>query len=270
MKSGIKLTSEIIVLTSLIVFISCGQQKKNEDKTDLKDTVDLSKDLSDRDIAAKIDTALFHIDTMIKPVNLNGNRYALLITKDKYDENKASTYNEDEKGYNSPISVHFFDYNTSKIIRSEKFSENTFNRFEQFSITGSKVANTFLTLTDYAGGSGYRGNLYEITNATPFQVKKIFDFGELSYFIISKAGDRIIKLDGDWNFDEGETHFSNHRYNIYDFTITDPVQSKLLGKTKQKYSGLDEGKPIKQILDDIRSKEPGLLQTVDLSNFVFR
>ena len=276
MNSCIKLTRLIIVLTSLIVFPSCGQNKGNEpainskdSSVQLKDLSDQSKDFSDQEIATKIDTTLFHIDTIIKSVNFNGKRYALLITKDKYDENKKSTYDENEQGYVSPVSAHFFDYTTAKIIKSEKFSENTFDRFNQFSSQDTKAANTFLSLSDRAGGSGYTGNLYKISMGDSFQFKNVFDFNALSYFIFSKEGGRVIKLDAVWNSDEGETHFSDHRYNIYDYSITDPVQSKLLGKTKQKYPGGDEEKSVKEILDDIKAKEPDLLKNVALSDFVF-
>jgi hypothetical protein len=267
----IKLNRLAFALTiPLLILSSCGQNKNKEPEVKSSPELKTSpKDLSIGEISAKIDTALFHVDTILNPIKINADKFALIVTKDKYDENKKSTYDEDEEAYISPISVHVFDYNKNMIVTSKKFEENSFAEFNPYILPGEQAKNYFLSLISSAGGSGFSGTIYQIVAADSVQFKNILDFGALSYLIFSKQGDRIIKLEGDWNSDEGESHFANHRYSIYDYSITGSVQSKLLGKTKQKYSSGDEEKSIKEILESIKSKEPELLKTVELSDFVF-
>jgi hypothetical protein len=215
-----------------------------------------------------IDSSKYAIDSVFSPVTIDSKHYTIIIAKDRYDE-KHVRYPESEL-YFSPITIFIYNNDVSKIVFTEKYEENEL--YFYLNLKKDSLADDlfYLGMISFAGGSGYIGTFYSITfNDTP-KVNLLFQFSELSHIAIEISGKEFIHIQGVWNFDENEAHFSNHRYNIFKHYIDGgKVTTKKLGKTKFKYSCFDEDMPVDEIFKDIFSKEPKLMKNIDLTKYVY-
>jgi hypothetical protein len=218
-------------------------------------------------IALLADSAIYTIDTVIRNLRFNNNDYLIVVAKDKYND-KQKLYNNGDIFF-SPITVIIYDITTSKAVYSSKYDDNEFYFFINIEKDSNKDGRYYMGMLSSGGGSGYIGTLFGISFNDKPKLVKLFDFSELSHIAINVSGNEFLHLEGVWNFDENEAHFSNHRYIIRTHTINgETVLTKKLGKTKGKYSSFDEDMPVDEIFKAIFSKESKLVKNIDLNKFI--
>jgi len=190
-------------------------------------------------------------DTLVKAM-INNHLYKIEIT------------NKNLKDKNN-LSLTIKELQTDKKIFSQQFKENEYSLFKLKSDSLNTPGRLFLEVKFDGGGSGFQGNCYEIANhGSKFNLYPVYNLDELSllYFF---SDDEIIKLEGDWNFSENETHFSKHRYVISKYNYNNSGYKKILiGKTKFKYASLNELNSPKKVLIAIKKREPQLLKSIRL------
>jgi hypothetical protein len=215
-----------------------------------------------------IDSSKYAIDSVISPVIVDGKNYSIIIAKDRYNE-KQIRYPESEL-YFSPITIFIYNNDVSKIVFTEKYEENELYFYLNLKKDSLNDGLFYLGMISFGGGSGFLGTFYNVTfNEIP-KVNSLFEFSELSHIAIEISGKEFIHIQGVWNFDESEAHFSNHRYNIFKHYIDGgKVATKKLGKTKFKYSCFDEDMPVDEIFKDIFNKEPKLMKNIDLTKYIY-
>ena len=203
------------------------------------------------------DTNLYAPDTLIEKVNIDDKLFSIEFLRAKYNEASSKNINE--------LSILIKNIELGKNEYRCKFKENEYNIFKvnHTSLTGK--GKLFLTLDFNGRGSGFNGKCFEISARNKkIEIYPIYNFDELSliYFI---SDSEIIKLEGIWNFKENESHFSNHRYMITQYKYIDTKFTAVkLGNTILKYSSFDEDKSPKQVLTEIKKREPLLLKSLNL------
>lgn len=217
-------------------------------------------------------TSLYKLDTTIKNVNVNGEKYSF---KAFYERNQSSTIAaQDDEEYKS-VSFLFFKENSQKpeLIKSMSLEEGEFihyNVYKGQNQSLDKDGRLYLLINKSFGGSGSSSEIYTVSNQDgKVSMEKIFECsGELDYKIYKKNDDEILLLQGIWG--DNESHFANHRYLVKNYKFENGSFKEItIGKTKYKYSSLDEDKPVEQILIDMKTKEPLLFQSINISDYKF-
>ncbi len=215
-----------------------------------------------------VDSTKYSIDTVIRNVKFKNSEYLIIFAKDKYNE-KQKPYTEGDI-YFSPITVIIYDIVASLPVFSVKYDENEFFFFRNLENDSTKDARCFVGMLSAGGGSGYIGTIFSILINDKPKLVPLFDFSELSHLAVNLSGNEFIHIEGIWNFNENEAHFSEHRYIISTKTINgESVINKKLGKTKGKYSSFDEDMPVDEIFKKIFEKESKLLKNIDLNKFTY-
>ena len=233
---------------------------------------------SDNPIDYYSNSTIFKVDTIIQDVLICGNKFSIKILRDQVDEQLNPFLEEDEPSFRqSPMTVIFINNTDGKVVYLKKFdSEPNDYPYLNYSFYKSQdqSLNTngklYLLLNKNFGGSGSISNRYLIDyKDNKICFSHLFESsGELTYILYNKNDNEIIVLDGIWNTKEDESHFANHRYKIKKYSYTDGRFLEIeIGKTKFKYSSLDENKSNLEILKDIKTKEPLLLIDLKLSNY---
>lgn len=232
----------VIFLTMLLFLNVCKGQTKRESNNNFSDTV------------------LYTVDTLIDNANIDNKLFSIEFLRDKHNE--VSSGRNDR----NMLTLVIKNSKTGKIQYFKKFNENQYDIFKIKRGSLNVKGRLFLEVEFDGGGSGFNGKCFEVatTRNGKIEIYPVYSFDELS-LIYFKNDNEIIVLEGIWNFKENESHFSNHRYAItkYNYINSKFVQTKL-GKTKLKYSSLDADKLPKQILTEIKKKEPLILESINL------
>lgn len=215
-----------------------------------------------------IDSSVYKVDSVISKIKVKGNNYQIIIAKDKYDD-KQKKYAEGDYFF-SPITIFIYDNSTSKTIFKKKYDENEFFTFLNVKNDTTQDGLFYLGMLSSGGGSGYIGTLYSINFENEPKLVPLFDFSELSHVAIDFSGKKFVHIQGIWNFDENEAHFSNHRYTVFTHSIDgEKVITKKLGKTKFKYSSFDDDMPLDEIFKSLFVQEPKLVKDIDINRLKF-
>ncbi len=219
-----------------------------------------------------IDTSIYIIDSIIKDVNIKNGSFDFYFLSNKYDEHNKLIQHNIASPAIAQITVIVKQKSEAKILFKKTFPENEFSLFKNTGAT-NRPGNLFLLMTDFGGGSGFSSKIFLMTDKGGIDANEILTFGELSYFAFDKDDKNIILIDGIWSFNENEneSHFSKHRYKVYTFKQNgnNYIKTKL-GETKFKYSSWDDGESFKEILNEIRKREPELLTGVKIESYIFK
>jgi hypothetical protein len=217
----------------------------------------------------------FKVDSVFENVAINGGMFTIMVLRDKLDENMHAFLDEDEPYFSqSPITIAIAKTGNKNpmYIKRFDFEPGIYPNFSYHFFKGQNQSlNTpgklYLTFTKNFGGSGHTGINYFIDfKEGQINLKNIFSFGTLSYEAFSKTDNEILLLNGIWG--EEETHFSSHRYKIIKYKYNNDFFEEIeIGETKFKYSSLDDDKSVKQIMVEIKAKEPLLLQSIKISDY---
>ncbi|MBU0489228.1 MAG: hypothetical protein KKA07_04415 [Bacteroidetes bacterium] len=223
------------------------------------------------------DTGVFKTDTVINRVLIEEEQFTIEVYRNIFNEH-IYTYSASGDPYfeQSPITI-IIKNSDSEIVYLKTFDfepdDYPYLIYSFYKGQGqdlNKPGKLYVEINISYGGSGSLSNIYFITlkNGT-ISFNKLFQVsGVLDYVVYSSYDSEIIVLEGIWNFEEGETHFANHRYMITRYIFIDnSFQKKEIGMTVNKYSSLDEDKPIMETLKEIENREPELLQEINISDF---
>lgn len=219
-----------------------------------------------------IDTSKYTIDTTIKNVNLDDSLFAFQFVKQKLKNNEVSENYVGILAINEMTNkIAFIDTNDALFANTENglLSNEQYKLFKNNKANLNEKGKLFFEQTVSGGGSGYVVNLYGLSTRNGNLIMfKIFRAGELDFYEISEDGNWIIRLCGIWNFEQNETHFSEHRFKIiYYHNEKYNFDKRLERTTYLKYSNVDEGKSFHDIVSDIRSHEPALWEQINLEEF---
>jgi hypothetical protein len=217
-------------------------------------------------------TLIYKLDTVINNVNINGKQLCL---KALYEKRKSNDTSVQEEGDYKTITFLLFKNDSQKpqLIKNMPIEEGEYIHYDIHKGQQQpldKDGKLYLFVNKSFGGSGSGTAVYIIGNKSQqLFIDKIFECSsELDYIIYANNDNDILLLKGIWG--ENESHFANHRYTIKNYNFENgSVKETTIGWTKFRYSSLDEDKPVQQILTDMKTKEPFLLQTIKISDYKF-
>ena len=226
------------------------------------------------------DTSIFKMDTVINNLLIEGTEFSVQILRDRVDEHLERFTEDDEPSLNqSPITIMLTNNSNGKVIYTKKFdfepNDYPHLNYSFYKGQGQNVKDNgklyFVINKGYEGSGSTSIRYFVEYKDGKINLTQLFkSSGELSYIVYKKNDNEILVLDGIWNMKENESHFANHRYTITKYLYTNTsYDKKEIGQTKFKYSSLDEDKPISQILSDIKTKEPILLKSINLSEYKY-
>jgi hypothetical protein len=214
-----------------------------------------------------VDTGLYVIDTTITHVYIDGGYFTILVFHNKYNEDHELN-SKDEYSF-PPLTINILDENTNKIVYARAQKENEFSFFKTGGHKMRDAGKQFLALREFYGGSGFAGKLCLVSKSNErINLIPITTYSVLSFINFTKDGNEILLLHGNWDMDSGETHFSKHRYNLYKYSFqADHYVEDSLGRTKYKYASLDDLIDVRDLMQEIKEKEPGFFKSVDINKF---
>lgn len=221
-------------------------------------------------------TLVYRIDTLIRNVDINGEIFSITVLRDKFEDPLVKPKGRDELSpEQSPITVIITKSNDENPIYIKKFDFKPYDLLYSFSKGHRQNLDSegklYLMVSKSSGGSGSESDRYLIDYENgKIKFNHLFSSGELAYRLYNINDNEIIVLEGLWNINENESHFASHRYLISRYFFKDRVFQKTeIGRTKFKYSSLDEDKTSLEILTDIKTKEPILLDIINISDYKF-
>lgn len=273
----------LFLLCILAVAIGCGKKPAKENSNPPSENIstvtkdgpvkNTNKKNNSKDSAVfvevkiALDTTEIHIDTILSFLNCK-----LVVTHEKFDVNHKRLSMDDM--YYNPLTIYLLDSKNDSIIYKGKYEENVFDRILTFDNAGVNPSSfSYVALMTFGGGSGYLINWYRFSaNSTPY-FTKICTYNELASYEFSKDGKELLVLQGDWNFNEDETHFEEHRYEILKYNLQKPGTASISeGTTRHKYPSIFEGqggRPSAILIKMIKEKEPEVLSQIDFSKYTF-
>ena len=109
---------------------------------------------------------------------------------------------------------------------------------------------------------------YISTINSKIDITKIYAKGELDISAFSTDKNKIVLLEGQWT-QQNEKHFDNHHYRVTEFIYENNRFKQInLGITKNRYALNGESTALNDLFIDIQSKEPEILQSINISDFV--
>lgn len=225
-----------------------------------------------------IDTNLYHIDTIIHPVQIASSFYSIALLRDKLNEQMQPFGINTQQGFDqSPATILVWRNSTQEIVYKKKFDFEpgeypycTLQFYKGQEQKLSAAGQLYLSINKSYGGSGSISNHYYFkVNQNKIALQPIAQTsGELALLCFHENDQSLLMLEGIWNMNENEAHYSDHRYKITHYRFTDnEVVRKVIGKTKNKYPCWDEYHSNQKILAAINKKEPQLLRDVDVKKF---
>jgi hypothetical protein len=260
----------LAIVISLII-ICCNKHNMNQDSSNnvdsnSKDTIKKENSIPKTSLEYfnYIDTSRFFVDTFLNLKAESLDNYLLVLVRDRY---KGDTLISNDEWFSfSPLILKLINTSNKKVY-TEKLKDNQFLQFFEIISSKDNSKNYFIALINTGGGSGYEGNLYKLNFDNNNKLKPVFDYGELSYFAVNKEANEWLVIHGIWNFEEKETHFEDHRYEIESYKmLNDSIEKTIFGKTKYKYSSMNFYMGLKEMI----KKEPELFKSIDLSQFSFK
>ena len=166
-----------------------------------------------------------------------------------------------------------FRYSTKPLLYLKSFESEPddypfviTNLFKANSTSLQNAGPLFFSLEKGYGGSGSSYKLFWIQSLDQnFHLIPVFKgSAELSYPYFLKQGNQILVFEAEWNMEQGEAHFSEHRIQLtrFDLQNKQPVQ-QLLGKSANKYFLPDSDLSAKKLIDQLKQKESRFLGLAD-------
>ncbi len=250
----------LLVLAAIMLTASCNSHTQNTASTTVSDT------------NAKVDTTTvtsINKDSVVVDTTIAVNVEGILCKADflhrRYD-NKGQQYNTEE--YELPVVLRISRADNKVVIFEQQFDQNEYG-FEKHRAELTDTGKLFLWLRTNGGGSGLSGTLYQVTLTSSGQVAltSVLDYGELSRFVFNRSETEILKLSGNWNFDEDDGHFGDHHQRISKYILSDGKYKEVkLGETKYKYSSESD---LEDVISQIQKQEPDLLNSIALGDYSF-
>jgi hypothetical protein len=250
----------LLAPVAILVATSCNSHKQSTTSATVKDSItkmEATKETIINKDSVVVDTAMM--------VNIDGTLCQADFLHRRYDD-KGQEYNADE--YELPVILRICRVDNKVVIFEQQFDQNEYG-FEKHRAGLTDTGKLFLWLRTNTGGPGLAGTLYQVTLTSTGKVTlpPVLDYGELSRFVFNRSETEILKLSGDWNFDEDDGHFGDHRQRISKYELSDGKYREVkIGETKYKYSSESD---LEDVLKEINKKEPGLLKEVNMGDFSF-
>lgn len=221
------------------------------------------------------DETFFKVDSIYKSVDINNIKYNIAIQRDKFDDNLKPYENIDSLGMDNPILYSpvtlVFRSLDNKVQLIKKYDFYSITIFKGITQNLSKPGKLYLKRFISAGGSGYTEPHYLVLKENKeITVKEIFEIGTLDFISFNKNDKEILVLYGIWNTTY-ETHFDDHRQRLvkYTFDSNNSLSEQELGTTKFKYGSINKGKSIRDVLFEIKRREPSIMKNIFLENYIF-
>lgn len=249
-----KIQRWIVLLSALILFQECNSIEIKQQKNALYSIVDTSN---------------YSIDTVLNQVQIDSQKVSIGLFRAKLDEHLHSF----DSSLARPVTLAIFKDSTKQPMYLKSFETEPddypfvlANLFKANSITLQRAGPLFFSLEKGYGGSGSSYQLFWIQSLDQnFHLVPIFKgSAELSYPYFLKQGNQILVFEAEWNMEQGEAHFSEHRIQLtrIDLQNKQPVQ-QLLGKSANKYFLPDSDLSAKALIDQLKQKESGFLGLAD-------
>lgn len=247
----------ILALTTSVLFTNCNSQISN----------DVEKYYSN--------TEIFKTDTIFNDVLIDGEKFTVKVLSDKLDEHlEPYKKSEDEYEVMSPKTLVFFSIDSAKIAYVKKFDfssdfDSSTPSFKKLNGNIHNEGKLYLNWLNHSNGSGFRKKTYYVyLENGKLYLSEILESGELSYTYFNKNDKEILVFDGIWNFNENETHFSNHRYKITSYKYSyDGFVKDEYGTTYNKYPSDDEGFDFQTVLPQMKTYERILPNGITASDY---
>ncbi len=265
----------LLLLFMSVLIGGCGKNPVKENQGAVKDPTKNDQSIGDPStkknkdrnkppikVVKNIDTAHVFIDTL-----LSVSECSIAVTHDRLDANKKEISNDDR--FYNPITIYILK--NDSVVHHQKFEENMFDRIITYH--SSDPTFSYMALMTFGGGSGYLIDWYKFSLNTKPYFLKICTYNELASYVFSTDGKELLVLQGIWDFDEDETHFEEHRYQILKYNLSKPGSEPVIEETTiGKYPSLFEGggAPASTLIELIKEKEPDVLKQIDLSKYSFK
>lgn len=221
------------------------------------------------------DETFFKVDTTYKSVDINNIKYNIAIQRDKFDDNLKPYENIDSLGMDnpilfSPVTIVFRNLD-NKVQLVKKYDYYPLYVFKGITKNLSNPGKLYLKRFISAGGSGYTEPYYLVIKENEeIVVKEIFEIGTLDFISFNKNDKEVLVLYGIWN-SSSETHFDDHKQRLvkYTFDSNNSFTERELGTTKFKYGSINKEKSIRDVLFEIKRREPYLLKNIFLEDYIF-
>ena len=207
------------------------------------------------------------LDSVVHDVNIEGKMYDIFILTNRYDSDHHLISADDPAIAALTVVLSLAD--SKQMVLKRKFTQNEFNLMKKGSVKLSENGRLYMSLIDIGGGSGFGATLYCVGSNAEGKLDfiPIMEYGELTQFAINSNDSDVFRLAGDWNFDEDESHFSEHRQKVFKYVLQEGKYVEMkLGETNYKYSGEEE---MKDMVKEISEKEPQALEDIKLSDYSF-
>lgn len=249
-----KIQQWIVLLSALILFQACNSIEIKQQKNALYSIVDTSN---------------YSIDTVLNQVQIDSQKVSIGLFRAKLDEHLHSF----DSNLARPVTLAIFKDSSKQPLYLKSFETEPddypfviANLFKANSITLQSAGPLFFSLEKGYGGSGSSYQLFWIQSLDQnFHLVPVFKgSAELSYPYFLKQGNQILVFEAEWNMEQGEAHFSEHRIQLtrIDLQNKQPVQ-QLLGKSANKYFLPDSDLSAKALIDQLKQKESKLLGIQD-------
>ncbi|OYU54177.1 MAG: hypothetical protein CFE25_16210 [Chitinophagaceae bacterium BSSC1] len=249
-----KIQQWIVLLVALFLFQACNNIEANHQNNAL---------------TSFVDTSIFSIDTIFNQVQIDSQKVSIGLFRAKLDEHRHSF----DSSLARPVSLAIFKDSTKQLLYLKTFEAEpddypfvVANLFKANNVKLQNVGPLFFSLEKSYGGSGSNYQLFWIQSLDQnFHLLPLYKgIGELSYPYFLKLGNEILVFEAEWNMEQGEAHFSEHRIQItrIDLENKKPVQ-QFLGKSTNKYFLPDSDLSAKALIVQLKQKEPLFLGLAD-------
>jgi len=249
-----KIYNWVILLTVFFLFQACNNSKiKQQNNT----------------LFSIVDTSIYSIDTVLYQVQVDSQIVNLVLFRSKLDEHLHSF----DSSLARPVTLAIFKDSSKQPLYLKSFETEPddypfviANLFKANSVSMQNAGPLFFSLEKSYGVSGSSYQLFWIQSLDQnFHLIPLFKgSAELSYPYFLKQGNQILVFEAEWNMEQGEAHFSEHRIQLtkIDLVNKQPVQ-QLLGKSANKYFIPDSDLSSKALINQFKQKEPQLLGIQD-------
>jgi len=255
---------------TFFVFANCGNGQASAietavNETEVQNNLEERENLSFPKLAFANESTHIVLDTFYNDMFVDGNPYSMFVFRDTSNIDREW----DSEGTLTPLFLVITDNDDYQKVL---FSSDNINpddsyitySFPKYSECSKELEKQYFKLRMHGGGSGSSFYEYLITQKdSNFDIILANSTSSIDFKFYHENDNEFLILSGVWG--EGESHYGEHRYEIYTYRYNgESFVKELLGTTKQKYTGTDTNKSESRILMEMFSAEPTVFKGIDV------
>jgi len=226
-------------------------------------------------------TRVFKLDTVFKHVWVDGKFVAIKILHDRYDpEHKSYEQVGPDDCYNADLTLLISDEKSKKNSYMKKFkhapNDRPYVSYSLYKCKDQRLSDSgriyFMMNETYCGsGSRYIWYSIELDKGVIHLTELMEPTGRSAGLIYNKNDKEVLLIVGLWAQSDSEMSLPGHLYRIslckYD-SSQHSFSRHEIGVTRQRYPTIDEDNSELQVLREIKKREPGILGSVNVGEYV--